>query len=424
MNKTLLIIRREYLSRVRKRSFIITTLLVPILLMGAMAAMVAIAVNSSSTKKIAVIDQSNKFVGKLKNEKKITYEFANGDLQTLRNNKNYDAVLLIQPFDETVKNKFSLYSEESVGMDAQLNLESQLNNIVIDNRMEASGINVKTLDSLRADNISIVNIDKEGKSKSAERAMVIGYACGFLLYIFMLLYGMGVMRSVMEEKTNRIAEIMVSSVKPYQLMMGKIIGVALVGLTQFIMWVALSGILSSVGLSLFGLNGGGELMNNGAAMPRQQGMGQIMEFIGGDTNWVSLLGWFLFYFLGGYFLYAALFAAVGSLVNEDPQDAQQLTLPVTMPIIFAFVAMTVALRDPNGGLAVFCSIFPLTSPVVMMARMPFGDVQWTEMAASVICLILGFMGTTWLAAKIYRTGILLYGKKVTLKEVGKWLVRK
>jgi len=430
MHKTLLVIKREYLTRVRKRSFILTTVLVPLLLMGLMAGMVALAVNSGSTKHIAVLDESHRFEGKLKSGKSALYEFTQGDLEKLRDNEQYDAVLHIPPFDESAKNRFSLYSRETIGLDAQNDIEKQLNDIVINDRMNTSGISVKTLDSLRADNIAIVNIDKEGKNKSTELAYGIGYVSGFLLYMFMLLYGMSVMRSVMEEKTNRIAEIIVSSVKPFQLMMGKIIGVALVGLTQFLIWVALAGILSVVGGSIFGASMAAPDLMNQAAVAQQQtaamdsdSLNGLMSMISGNANWLSIILWFLVYFLGGYFIYAALFAAVGSLVNEDPNDAQQLTLPVTMPIIFAFVAMSITLRDPNGGLAVFCSIFPLTSPVVMMARIPFGVPAW-QLAASAACLVLGFMGTTWMAAKIYRTGILLYGKKVTLKEVGKWLIRK
>lgn len=430
MHKIGLVIRREYLTRVRKRSFILVTVLVPLLLMGLMAGMVAIAVSSGSTKHIAVLDESHRFEGKLKSGKSALYEFTQGDLQSLRGNEQYDAVLHIPPFDESEKNRFSLYSRETIGLDAQNDLEQQLNDIIINDRMNASGISVQTLDSLRADNIAIVNIDKEGKNKSTELAYGIGYVSGFLLYIFMLLYGMSVMRSVMEEKTNRIAEIIVSSVKPYQLMMGKIIGVALVGLMQFLIWVALIGVLSVVGGSVFGTSMEASDLMNQAAVAQQQASAMnsgdfegVMAMLSGNANWLAIVLWFLVYFLGGYFIYAALFAAVGSLVNEDPNDAQQLTLPVTMPIIFAFVAMSITLRDPNGGLAVFCSIFPLTSPVVMMARIPFGVPAW-QLAASVICLVLGFMGTTWMAAKIYRTGILLYGKKVTLKEVGKWLIRK
>ncbi len=426
MNKTWLIIRREYLYRVLKRSFIITTLLVPILFVGLIVGVAAIAMNATTTKHVAVVDESGHFKGLLKNENHIEYSFPSENLAQLRNDEKYDAVLHIPAFDESKKSDFSLYSQESIGLEAQMSLQSQMNDIIYKERLKSMGVNVVTLDSLQQENISITNIDKEGKSKSTELAYAIGYGSGFLLYMFMLLYGMNVMRSVMEEKTNRIAEIMVSSVKPFQLMMGKIIGVALVGLTQFLIWITVSGVLSSVGLGMVGSS----LMSNPDVMtqaaqggPEVAAMSNPLQFILGNADWVSIIGWFLFYFLGGYFLYAALFAAIGSLVNEDPQDAQQLTLPVTMPIIVAFIAMTVALREPHGTLAIVCSIFPLTSPVVMMARIPFGVPAW-QLIASAIALILGFWATTWMAAKIYRTGILLYGKKITLKEVGKWLVRK
>jgi len=255
----------------------------------------------------------------------------------------------------------------------------------------------------------------------------VGYGCGFLLYFFMLIYGMSVMRSVMEEKTNRIAEIIISSVKPYQLMLGKILGVALVGLTQFIIWVLLLLVVGGVVLGTVGIN----MFQHGAMSPemmQQASMANNAEMIAGlqslfnDMNWGAILCWFLFYFLGGYFLYAALYAAVGSLVNDDPQDSQQFTLPITLPIIIAFVLMTAALQDPNSGMAVFGSLFPLTSPIVMMARIPFGVPAW-QLILSAVLLVIGFILTTGLAAKIYRTGILLYGKKITFKEVGKWLFR-
>jgi ABC-2 type transport system permease protein len=250
---------------------------------------------------------------------------------------------------------------------------------------------------------------------------------------------MSVMKSVMEEKTNRIAEIIISSVKPFELMMGKIIGVALVGLTQFLLWIILIGIIVVVAASAFGL---------GSALQDPELMRQIMETqqntMGGmststinwdmetvgmlqtivNINWFKILGWFLFYFLGGYFLYASLFAAVGSLIDDDTSDSNSLTMPITMPILIAFVMMIKTLDDPESSVAVFGSIFPLTSPIVMMARIPFNAPSAWEMIASVLCMILGFLGTTWLAAKIYRTGILLNGKKITLKEVGKWIFRK
>lgn len=426
MNKIWLIIRREYVTRVRKRTFIVTTILVPLLSVALIAGMVALAMNSTSTKHIAVVDDSGMFKDKLKNEDHIIYTFTQQDVNTLKTNAEYDGVLHIPKFNLNDQVNFSMFGKEQLGLDAKTNIEKQLNDIAVSERMAQSGMNIKTLDSLRASNISVVSYDDKGNSKSAEKAYVLGYGCGFLLYIFMLLYGMSVMRSVMEEKTNRIAEIIVSSVKPRQLMMGKIIGVALVGLTQFLIWIALTATLSTIGINMFAGNimADPELVNQAAqqaAVPHSTS--EIFNFLLGDTNWVQVVCCFIFYFLGGYFLYAALFAAVGSLVNEDPQDAQQLTLPITLPIIFSFVAMTIALKEPNGGLAVFFSIFPLTSPIVMMARIPFGVPGW-QLAASFACLILGFIFTTWLAAKIYRTGILLYGKKITLREVGKWLVRK
>jgi ABC-2 type transport system permease protein len=234
------------------------------------------------------------------------------------------------------------------------------------------------------------------------------------------------MRSVMEEKTNRIAEIIISSVKPFQLMMGKIVGVALVGLTQVLIWVVFLGVIF-IG---FGSMMTGKIDAQQATQIAQaaQGSGkaEMMQMISttlGGINWFSIAGWFIFYFLGGYFLYAALFAAVGSLVNEDQQDAQQFTTIITLPIIFSFILMTAVIKDPNSGMAVFGSIFPLTSPIVMMARIPFGVPTW-QLLTSAACLVLGFIGTTAMAGKIYRTGILMYGKKVTFKEVGKWIFRK
>jgi ABC-2 type transport system permease protein len=264
---------------------------------------------------------------------------------------------------------------------------------------------------------------KDGKKSSNEIAVAIGYLCGLMLYMFMLFYGMSVMRSVMEEKTNRIAEIIVSSVKPFQLMLGKIVGVALVGLTQVLIWIILIGLFTAIGLPMMT---GGMAMSGSmdpAAMNGGGKMGVILELLK-DTNWVMIAFWFLFYFLGGYFLYAALFAAVGSLVNEDPQESSQYTLPITIPIILGFVIMSSAIRNPNSPLAIFGSLFPLTSPIVMMARIPFGDVPAWQLITSAALLILGFLGTSWMAGKIYRTGILMYGKKISMKEVGKWLVRK
>ncbi|MFA6058126.1 MAG: ABC transporter permease [Taibaiella sp.] len=432
MKKTLIIIKREYFTRVKKRSFIILTLLIPFLFAGLAALIGGIAVSSGGTKKIAVLDESKVFENKLKSTKDVQYSFLKGQRDSLIRNLDkdqFDALLYVQAFDKNQQDiSFRLFYNEQIGIETEGDIKGDLNDIIIDERMKAAGINNDQLKTIQDRSVSLVSENiKDGKKSSNEIAIAIGYFCGLLLYMFMLFYGMSVMRSVMEEKTNRIAEIIVSSVKPFQLMLGKIVGVALVGLTQVLIWIALIGVFAAIGIPM--MTGGmavsgsmdpaamNELSNGGGKMA---GLIELLK----DTNWFMIAFWFLFYFLGGYFLYAALFAAVGSLVNEDPQESNQYTLPITIPIILGFGIMSSAIRDPNSPLAIFGSLFPLTSPIVMMARIPFGDVPAWQLITSAALLILGFLGTSWMAGKIYRTGILMYGKKISMKEVGKWLVRK
>ncbi|HET8574501.1 MAG TPA: ABC transporter permease [Edaphocola sp.] len=431
MHKSWLIIQREYLTRVRKRSFIIMTLLMPVLFVGMTWLIAYLSIKGSSEKSVAVLDGSHFFEQKLPESDNIHYHYLDTDPETAKlavNSGKYDAVLIIPPFDAAVKTDLELYSKEQLGLSAQAQITDDLNKVIIRHRLATAGISNSEISDLQAKTIGLHNISEKGGHEGGGMAsFAVGYGCGFLLYLFMLIYGMSVMRSVMEEKTNRIAEIIISSVKPYQLMLGKILGVALVGLTQFIIWVVLLLAVGSVVLGTVGIN----MFQHGAMSPEimhQASMANNPEMIAGlqslfnDMNWGAILCWFLFYFLGGYFLYAALYAAVGSLVNDDPQDSQQFTLPITLPIIIAFVLMTTALKDPNSGMAVFGSLFPLTSPIVMMARIPFGVPAW-QLILSAALLVIGFILTTGLAAKIYRTGILLYGKKITFKEVAKWLFR-
>ncbi len=392
------------------------------------ALVVGIQLNSGDQKKVVVLDESNTFDHKLESSKKVNFLFENTPLETLKKGlkeEKYDAVLYIPQFNKNEKARFNLFSEKQLGMEAQKDIEEQLNDIVTQQRMQEAGIDKDRLRYLQDETIS-VQPNVEGKATSNEAAFGIGYACGLLLYMFMLFYGMSVMRSVMEEKTNRIAEIIVSSVKPYQLMLGKIVGVALVGLTQFLIWIALIVIAFTVFAGTMGASLTADPAAMGQVASQANAGGEIaagFRTMMNSVNWLEISLWFLFYFLGGYFLYASLFAAVGSLVNEDPQESNQLTMPITLPIILGFVIMSSAIKDPNSGLALFGSLFPLTSPIVMMARIPFGVPGW-QLAASAALLILGFLGTTWMAGKIYRTGILMYGKKITFKEVGKWLMKK
>ncbi len=437
MNKTLIIIKREYLTRVKKRSFIILTLLIPFLFIGlaALSGLIA-AGGASGDKKIAVLDKSQVFEHTLKNSKHVSYVFVQGELNDLKQHLDkdkYDALLYIPVFDQGKKNiDFQLFYNEQVGLKTESSITDDLNDILIDARMKAAGISNDQLQSIQEQSVNLVSKSvTDGTESSNAIAMIVGMACGFLLYMFLLFYGMSVMRSVMEEKTNRIAEIIVSSVKPFQLMLGKIIGVALVGLTQVLIWIVLIGVFAMIGIPM--MTGGMAIqgmdpgtLDQAAQQASDPAVAEKFRMILQSTNWLLIAVCFLFYFLGGYFLYAALFAAVGSLVNEDPQESGQYTLPITIPIILAFVMMSSAISNPNSGMAVFGSIFPLTSPIVMMARLPFGIAKDhpEQLIASMAFLVLGFFATTWMAGKIYRTGILMYGKKISLKEVGKWITRK
>jgi ABC-2 type transport system permease protein len=291
--------------------------------------------------------------------------------------------------------------------------------------MVAAQIDPEKYKAISAD----VSVDNTIDSANGEKKAVAGvayafsFAAGILIYMILLIYGMMVMRGVMEEKVNRIAEVIVSSVKPFQLMLGKIIGIGAVGLTQFGIWLILMFLLQMVIPFIFP----GLFHQMAAARAAQPGGQENMLLTiseGIKSLPIGLMVFcFVFYFLGGYLIYASLFAAVGSAVSEDQQEAQQLTFPIMMPIILGFVIMTKAVNDPNSGLALFGSLFPLTSPIVMMGRIAYSPPSW-QIILSMVLLILGFLFFTWLTAKIYRTGILMYGKKITWKEMWKWAVRK
>jgi ABC-2 type transport system permease protein len=313
-------------------------------------------------------------------------------------------------------------------------IEDILNRVLEEKRLMALNISQSQLDSVqRKTDISFTTLTGTDESGKATVSYFIGFGSSFLIYIILFIYGTMVMRGVMEEKVNRIAEVIVSSVKPFQLMMGKIIGIGSVGLLQFIIWIVLVFGLQIILPMIF--PGLAEQMHGQPMQPASMQAAEAVKnashnsgFLAGlsQINIPLIIGCFIFYFLGGYLLYSSLFAAVGCSVNEDPQDAQSLILPVTMPIIFGMVIMIKAVNDPTSSLAVFGSIFPFTSPIVMMARLAHGipeGVTWLQLLISMVLLILSFLGTTWLAGRIYRTGILMYGKKPTWKELIKWAFR-
>lgn len=435
MNKIGLIIQREYLSRVKKRSFLLTTILVPIIIIGFYAAIIAISIaGSSDSQKVAIIDQANLLNGGVQDEKddKNSYTIITNETEHSFKEKykkeGYTSFLYIPEIDITRPSGIKLHSQSSLSIMAKGKIENKINKAIERKRMQIAQIDPEKYNAINSD-ISIDNtIDSEmGEKKSvAGVAYAVSFAAGLLIYMILLIYGMMVMRGVMEEKMNRIAEVIVSSVKPFQLMLGKVIGIGAVGLTQFAIWIILVVLLQII-LPLIFPALFHQLAAQASSNPGVQpgGSSALLTITEGLKNLPigRILFCFIFYFFGGYLLYASLFAAVGSVVSEDQQEAQQLTFPIMMPIILGFVIMTKAVNDPDSGLAVFGSLFPFTSPIVMMGRVTY-DVPIWQLAVSMILLVLTFLFMTWLTAKIYRTGILLYGKKITWKEMWKWAIRK
>jgi ABC-2 type transport system permease protein len=368
---------------------------------------------------------------------RVVFDFAAGVDSNNYIKKGFDAVLY--PPDDSEGKRYRLISRKQAGLGTKSYVERQLNKAIEGRMLEARGIDRSVIDSInRASEASAVLenrvSDQEGPAKQTNAAIAygIGFGSGMLIYITMFIFGSMVMRGVAEEKVNRIAEVIVSSCKPFELMLGKIIGIAGVGLTQFLLWIVLLFALSQ-SLTLFIP---AEVMEQAGRM--QAGAGgqeanaalkilQARDTLVSNVNWPLVIGCFLFYFLGGYLFYASLFAAIGSVINEDPQEAQALMLPISMPIIFAIIILGSILDNPSSPLAVWASMIPFTSPIVMMARIAFGvpeAVPVWQLLLSMALLVLGFLFTVWFAGKVYRVGILLYGKKVTWKEMGRWAFRK
>ena len=441
MNKIFVIIQREYLTRVRNKTFIISTFLLPIVMVLFIFGSTYFAIKSREKQKIAVVNDPGFFKKYMKSDpKSIIFDFTEGVDSLNYESKGYNGILYLPT--STGNNNYELRSNKQFGIEANEYVEKQINKAVENNLLQLRGIDINTIDSIAKANdnaATLNNVISDGKGKTNESnagvAYGVGYASGILIYITMFIFGAMVMRGVAEEKINRIAEVIVSSCKPFELMFGKIIGIAAVGLTQFILWIVfIFIIISSIQFFL-----PSEMIQQvqETQQVRQQVPGgssaamitKIMEAkktLVNGVNWPLIIVCFLFYFLGGYLFYAALFAAIGSVINEDPQEAQSLMLPITMPIIFAFIILNSSLQNPNSPIAVWASIIPFTSPIVMMGRIPFGvpgTVPIWQLALSMVTLVGGFLFTTWFAGKIYRTGILMYGKKITWKEMIRWVVR-
>ncbi len=433
MNKITLVAKREYLTRIRNKTFILSTLLTPLLFVGIIGANVYFSQKNSEQLTIAVYDAGNLFAPKLKSGKNITYETVGKAVYDSIENgipvQGYNGALYIPDTDIDRPIGFQYISETQLGILSQAQVEDDLNDVLLQERMIRANIDTAQLNKIKQHQIALRQtiVGKDGsKEASSGISYAVGFGSGIVIYMMMFIYGAMVMRGVMEEKVNRIAEVMVSSVKPTQLMMGKIIGIGAVGLTQFLLWI----VLLIIGSFLLGgminadqmqsMQQANMSMNEESKAMLAKGMQMTLEQI----NIPLLLGFFLFYFLSGYLFYASLFAAVGSAVNEDPQDAQSMMFPITIPIILSFVMMSTVISNPAGSLGIWGSIIPFTSPIIMMARLPFGvpgTVPYWQLGLSVACMIGGIIFVMWLSARIYRTGILMYGKKPSWKEMLKWV---
>ena len=444
MHKIWLIIQREYTTRVKNKRFLLVTFLMPLLIIGLIFGSAYLSTTGTEHRKIAVVDPNGFIKNALKNTSQIEFEFPENIDTSNYSIKGYSDILIIPKFDTTQKTNYILRSKKSMGLMLQNSISDKIKSAIEDKMLQDAGIQQNTLDSIHkasqfAELKAYEDKGKASKESSAGLAMGIGYASGFLIYITLFIYGTMVMRGVMEEKTNRIAEVIISSVKPFELMLGKIIGIGAVGLTQFALWIILITTLTSVGMGLLPADIQHQVTTlqqtngqmGGAAVMAQASESAMriynMQHTISTANWPLIIGCFIFYFMGGYLFYSALFAAVGSVVNEDPQDAQSLMFPITMPIIFSYLITNMVTQNPNTPLAFWSSIIPFSSPMVMMARIAYGvpsAVTYWELALSMIVLIAGFLFTTWLSGKIYRTGILMYGKKVNWKTMMKWAFMK
>ena len=442
MNKILLILQREYITRVKKKSFILMTLLGPILMAGIAIVPILIAKYSDDKiNKIIVIDQRPEIFTTILPSSE-TVLFINSKISLDSAKKAFDpekfyGILYLQ--DDMVKNPGGamLFTEKQANLSVTNYIENSLEKQIEQDKLKSEGIDQKTLSSIET-NVNLKTLSLKGEENSAELATIVGFICGFLIYLFIFLYGVQVMRGVIEEKTNRIVEVIISSVKPFELMMGKIIGIALVGLTQFLLWIVLTLTITTIASKVIidpktdakvvaqtmkSNNLDQHALKELGATPKikEDAMSKLFSQLS-SINFPLIISCFFIYFLGGYLLYSALFAAIGAAVDNET-ETQQFMLPVTIPLILAFIVAQSIVQNPDSQLGFWFSIIPLTSPVVMMVRIAFGVPPW-ELALSIGLLIAGFIGATWLAGRIYRTGILLYGKKVNYKELAKWLFYK
>lgn len=416
MNNLGLVIEREYLERVKRKSFIITTIVVPIVMIAIMAAPTLFMLFGDQDKKvIQVVDNSGQIAGRLQSNEEIKFVASTAPVDTLRNNEDVEAILVINSDAVTNPEKSALLlSRGSVPMMTDSYITGQVQKAIEDIRLESYNIEGihEILESIKADvTLSTVRIDKEEETEtSTGLSYFLSLAMDMMLYMFILIYGQMVMTSIIEEKNNKVLEIVVSSVSPFQLMMGKIAGVGLTAITQIFIWAVIIGSGSALAAPFLTP----EAMGADAPHELVAAVSQVTD----PGFLIGLLVNIVLYFIGGFLLYASIFAAIGSAVS-NVQDASQLSTVATLPIIVGIIGSMAILNNPDGSLAMWLSMIPLTSPMAMMARVPYGVPVW-QLAVSLVLLYASFVFMIWVCAKIYRVGIFMYGKKPTIAEVIKW----
>lgn len=436
MDKILLILKREYISRVKKKSFLLATFLTPVLIGGLYALSIYLSVKESDDKYlIKVVDESGYVKDRLEDKGVAQFEIITGIIDSIKSDVEKGdgfAFLYIPKLDLYDPEGIELYTMQTPGLELEGDVDDAIEKALELAIMEEMGLNRAKLDSINT-RVQIINKSLSGEASTSGSSIIasaVGIMSGMLIYMFIMIYGSQVMRAVMQEKTSKIAEILVSSVKPFQLMMGKIIGVALVGLTQFALWIILSVAILSIGPMLLDVdpevaadaaNGMSIAGSSGGNTQAMEAFTKINDVLG-QINIPLIIGAFIYFFLTGYLFYAALFAMIGSAVDSE-SDSQQFMLPIMLPVIASIMMLGPVIKDPGGDLAFWLSMIPLSSPIIMMVRIPF-DVPTWQLILSMLLMILGFVGTTWMAGRVYRIGILMHGSKVNYKVLFKWLMSK
>ena len=423
------------MTRIQKKSFWIASLLGPILITAIYAVPIWLATQDKEVKRIEILDESGLFQTTDLVDKEVEFKLVNkpvSDLKGSFSKEGYTAFVHLPKDLLTHSEDIKIYSEKNLSLPLKSSIErvieKKVRAILMKDAGIASEVYEKTQIEVSSETITVSEKGDETSSSSGG-AMILAGVMGMLLYITLLLYGSQVMNGVIEEKSSRIIEVIISSIKPYQLMLGKILGVGMVGLTQFLLWIVLTFGLSQVASTFYGTSPVKQKMEQikkgdpevAKKMDDASPMAEVTKVIE-STNIPLVVGGFLFYFLFGYLLYSSLFAAIGSAV-ESTAEAQQFTFIVMLPIILAFIMAQFTMQDPDSTMAFWASMIPFTSPINMMVRLPYGVPMW-ELATSMILLVLGFLGCSWVSARIYRVGILMYGKKITFKEMAKWLFYK